>query len=86
MAILTISRQHGSTGKEIGRQIAQDLGFEYIDRERMLRDIKETGQDWEKLVKEFEEHDPSLWERYDWGFKRGKFSSEGSALCPQGPF
>ncbi|OPY67258.1 MAG: cytidylate kinase [Syntrophorhabdus sp. PtaU1.Bin002] len=69
MAILTISRQHGSTGKEIGQKIAQELGFEYIDRERVLKDLKEAGQDWEKLVKEFEEHDPSLWERYDWGFK-----------------
>ncbi|OPY74401.1 MAG: cytidylate kinase [Syntrophorhabdus sp. PtaU1.Bin050] len=69
MAILTISRQHGSTGKEIGQQIAQDLGFEYIDRQRMLKDLKEAGQDWERLVKDFEEHGPSLWERYDWGFK-----------------
>jgi cytidylate kinase len=69
MPILTISRQHGSTGKEIGMEIAKDMGYEYIAHERMIQDLKEGGNDWQKLIMEFEEHDPTIWERHDWGFK-----------------
>jgi cytidylate kinase len=69
MAILTISRQHGSRGGEIGRLIARETGYEYIDREKFLDDIRTRGQDWEKWGKEFDEHRPSVWERYDRSFK-----------------
>ena len=43
MAILTISREYGSGGKEIGRRIAQQVGYEYIDRGRILEDMKAVG-------------------------------------------
>lgn len=69
MAILTISRQHGSSGKEIGQDIAREIGYEYIDRERLLKDIRAKGKDWEKWEKEFEEHSPTIWEKYDWSFR-----------------
>jgi cytidylate kinase len=69
MAILTIARQHGSSGREIGKDIAREIGYEFIDRERLLEDIRAKGHDWEKWEKEFEEHRPSIWEKYDWSFK-----------------
>lgn len=69
MATLTISRQHGSSGREIGQDIAREIGYEYIDRERILEDIRAKGQDWEKWEREFEEHRPSIWEKYDWSFR-----------------
>lgn len=69
MASITISRQHGSTGREIGQYIASEMGYEYVDRERLLKDISVVGKDWEKWLTEFEEHAPSIWERYDWSFR-----------------
>ncbi len=69
MATLTISRQHGSSGKEIGQEIAQEIGYKYVDREQILEDIRKKGQDWENWQKEFEEHHPTIWERYDWSFR-----------------
>jgi cytidylate kinase len=69
MAILTIARQHGSSGREIGQDIAREIGYEYIDRETILKDIRSKGQDWEKWEKEFEEHRPTVWEKYDWSFR-----------------
>ncbi|MCX5814823.1 MAG: cytidylate kinase-like family protein [Proteobacteria bacterium] len=69
MATLTISRQHGSNGKEIGKEIAREIGYVYVDREQILKDIRTKGQDWEKWEKEFEEHHPTIWEKYDWSFR-----------------
>jgi len=69
MAVLTVSRQHGSSGGEIGRLIAREAGYEYVDREKFLDNVRARGQDWVKWEKEFDEHRPSLWEKYDWSFK-----------------
>jgi cytidylate kinase len=69
MAILTISRHHGSSGKEIGEEVAGEIGYKYVDREQILADIRTKGQDWEKWEKEFEEHHPTIWEKYDWSFR-----------------
>ncbi|PIW89322.1 MAG: cytidylate kinase-like family protein, partial [Nitrospirae bacterium CG_4_8_14_3_um_filter_44_28] len=35
MAILTISREFGSGGREIGQDIAKLLNYEYINKERL---------------------------------------------------
>jgi cytidylate kinase len=69
MATLTISRQHGSSGRQIGQEIAHEIGYQYIDREQILVDIRTKGQDWEKWEKEFSEHNPTIWEKYDWSFR-----------------
>jgi len=37
MAILTISREYGSGGREIGRRVAERLGYRYVDKERLFR-------------------------------------------------
>ena len=43
MAILTISREYGSGGREIGRRVAQRLSFEFVDKERLFQDLDQAG-------------------------------------------
>mgnify|MGYP002517640044 FL=1 len=51
--IITIGRQYGSGGHEIGATIAQDLGIKLYDKDMMKRAAKESG-----LCEElFETHD-----------------------------
>ena len=69
MAILTVSRQFGSGGREIGRKVADDLGYAYVDRERILNVIRAAGEKWEKWGKGLDEHCPTIWEKYDWSFR-----------------
>ncbi len=69
MAILTISRQFGGGAKAIALQIAQELGYEYVDRATMFKDISSQGPRWGTYAKDFDEHYPNVWERNDWSFK-----------------
>lgn len=41
--IITISRQYGTGGREIGKKLAERLGIAYYDREILARAAKETG-------------------------------------------
>ena len=68
MAILTISREYGSGGREIGREIAGRLGYAYEDRVTLLAALGAADPRWERFGEEYDEHKPSLWERYDWSF------------------
>lgn len=69
MAILTVSREYGSGGREIGRAVSDILNYEYIDKEKMLDEIRKTGKKWEEWGKDFDEHCPTVWEKYDWSFR-----------------
>jgi cytidylate kinase len=69
MAILTISREFGSGGREIGQAVAEALGYEYVDKERILGDIRAFGHKWEDWGKDLDEHCPTIWEKYDWSFR-----------------
>ena len=69
MAILTIARRYGSGGREIGQAIAEQLNYEYVDRKKILDDMREEGKKWEELAKHFDENYPNIWERYDWSFR-----------------
>lgn len=69
MAILTVARKYGSNGREIGREIAQQLSYEYVDRGRILEDMRTEGKQWEEKAKYFDENYPDIWERYDWSFR-----------------
>jgi cytidylate kinase len=68
MAILTISRQLGSGGREIGQAIASSLGYEYIDKQRFLCVLKGVDETWEQYGKELDEKPPSLLDKYGWSF------------------
>jgi YjbE family integral membrane protein len=68
-AVLTISREFGSGGREIGRAVARELGYRYVDRDILLEDIRKDGAKWEQWAKDLDEHCPTVWERYDWSFR-----------------
>jgi len=69
MAILTISREFGSGGREIGQAVAALLNYEYIDKQNILSDLKSAGHEWEKWGRDLDEHCPTIWEKYDWSFR-----------------
>jgi hypothetical protein len=68
-AVLTVSREYGSGGKEVGRAIARELSYEYVDRDTILADIRKDGPKWEQWAKDLDEHCPTVWEKYDWSFR-----------------
>lgn len=68
MAVLTISRQLGSIDKEILQTMARLWNYEYVDRRKILDDIGSRGSQWAEFGKEFDEHYPNLWERFDRSF------------------
>jgi cytidylate kinase len=69
MAILTISREFGSGGSEIGQAVARDLGYDYVDKARILNELHAVGKNWEKWAESMDEHRPTIWEKYDWSFR-----------------
>ncbi len=69
MAILTVSREFGSGGREIGLAVAGLLKYEYVNKERIIGDIRASGKKWEEYGKDLDEHCPTIWEKYDWSFK-----------------
>jgi cytidylate kinase len=69
MAILTISREFGSGGRDIGRGVIKELGYDYLNRDRFFSEVRERGQKWEEWGKGLDEHSPTVWERYDWSFR-----------------
>lgn len=52
--IITISREFGSGGREIGKRLADELGFSYYDREIITEIAKETGMT-EEYIKNISE-------------------------------
>ena len=69
MAILTISRRYGSGGRDIGHAVADLLHYDYVDRKRILEDIGKAGQTWGDFAKQYDEKQPSVYERYKWSFR-----------------
>jgi len=69
MAILTISREYGSGGREIGRRVADHLGYQFVDKERLFQDLEKIGPRWVRVAKEVDEVCPTLWERHDWQYR-----------------
>ena len=41
--VITIGREFGSGGRTIGRQVAQELGIEFYDKDIIKNIVKETG-------------------------------------------
>jgi cytidylate kinase len=68
MAILTISREYGSGGKEIGRRVAQRLHYEHVDKKRLFLDLDRVGKRWGEVARDLDEVSPDLWERHDWQY------------------
>jgi cytidylate kinase len=64
MAIVTISHQMGAGGPEIGRAVAQRLGYRYVDQELLQDAVRRYGVLEEKLS-HLDEGKPTLFERFD---------------------
>lgn len=55
--VITISRQFGSGGRELGRRLAEKLGFAYYDDE-IIAEISKRTQLSEEYVQQIVEHRP----------------------------
>lgn len=55
--IITIGREFGSGGRELGRRLAEKLGFEYYDRE-IIDEIAKRTQLSQEYVRNVIEHQP----------------------------
>ncbi len=62
MSIVAISETAGSLGNEIGRRLAERVGYRFADREIISKAAEQFGQDVRELRHGLEER-PSLWER-----------------------
>lgn len=60
MAVITISRQKGSLGTEIAREVAGQLQCEYLDRERIEQGLTAHGLAVSEIDK-FDEKEPHFW-------------------------
>jgi len=47
--IITIARQYGSRGREIGKQLAEELGYKYFDRDLISMAAEKSGYSKEVL-------------------------------------
>ena len=56
MRILTISRQFGSGGRELGKRLAEHLGWDYFDREIIDRLAAEEGLEPDYVKKALANH------------------------------
>lgn len=68
MAILTISRQLGSGGREVGQAVSSLLHYDYVDKEKFLSTLKGVDDTWEQWGKDLDEFRPSFLEKYTWPF------------------
>src|SRR5258705_137888 len=64
MAIITMSHEIGAGGPEIGQQLADRLGYRYVDQDLVTNAAQKYGLLEEKLSHP-DESKPSLFERFD---------------------
>ena len=56
MNIITISREFGSGGRELGRRLADELGYDYYDGEIIAAIAKNSGLDASYVETALEDH------------------------------
>lgn len=77
--IITIGRQAGSGGKEIGQKLAEQLGIQFYDKELLERAAKESGL-CEELFKNHDERPTKsflyslVMDTYSYGYTGAAFS------------
>jgi cytidylate kinase len=57
--VVTVSRQHGAGGGSVARRLAEDLGFDFFDRE-IIQQIAESAHLSERVVSSLDERDKEL--------------------------
>lgn len=68
MAILTISKEFGSGGTQVGQLTAKLLNYDFIPLKKIHDDARQTGELWERATEDYAGGYVSLWEKYDWSF------------------
>lgn len=68
--VVTIAREHGSGGGEIGRRVAELLGWELVDRQ-ILERVAALGKVDPAWAEEADEQSCAWWERVLRGFRFG---------------
>ncbi|HEX3245934.1 MAG TPA: cytidylate kinase family protein [Chloroflexota bacterium] len=63
MAVITISRQEGSLGDQIGRALAERLDYRFLDNSTVIAEARKYGGEIEPNAPEIEEKQPTFWER-----------------------
>ena len=56
MKIITVSREFGSGGRELGKRLADELGFAYYDREIIMGIAKKCAMDEDYIERTIENH------------------------------
>jgi len=85
--ILTIGRQYGSGGREIGQKLASAFGINYYDKELMAEAAKSSGLSREFFEKADEKVASSLAYAYSVGFPyMGLFTPYADVLSNDGLF
>jgi cytidylate kinase len=69
MAVVTISRDLGSGGREVGKILAEGTGYRFLDHAGILAAIKAEGNKGQKWIEGLDERSPRLWEKYDWSYR-----------------
>ena len=68
--IITISREYGAGGNAVGHELAQKLGYEYYDKEIILKAARASNTDMESFLK-FDEKLPT-----EFGFAQSLFGNK----------
>jgi CMP/dCMP kinase len=68
--VVTIAREYGSGGAEVGRQVAEMLGWELVDKEIIER-VAALGKIDRAWAEEADEQSCAWWERVLTGFRHG---------------
>ncbi len=76
---ITISRQYGSQGGDLGRKVSEVLGFSFWDHEIVHAISERSGID-EQMLETVDEHTRNTMEVFIDGILRGKSYSEGEYL------
>ena len=79
MSIVAISETAGSLGNEIGRRLAESLGWVFADREIIAKADERFGASLAEVRHSVEEK-PSLWERFTDSHRRFKAFVEASVF------
>jgi len=81
--VLTIAREYGSGGSDIGRKVAELLGWECIDKQIIER-VAAMGKVDPSWAAQADEHAIAWWERVMKSFRHGgpeSYVGEGSTLA-----
>ena len=81
MRIITISREFGSGGRELGKRIADELGFDYYDSEIVSAVARENNLDADYVEKKLDEHG---WQKYPVYAEQQSASPSCTKACIRG--